>query len=394
MGNWGAARPSWQQPPYGGAPTQGYGQVPATAYGQPIGMPANPAYPGYPGYQQSPWPAPGIGARPVKKKSRLSSLIVLVTIFVIVGPLISSILSLQSEPPTRSNPPVYDPQEYKPPPYPPASTSGPSSTSPNLPGSDQYTPGPPDLYPDDPPYPQTDAQVDQILASSALYSQSMIPTECEITVIDLANAPVADIEDHMNEFVDCLMAAWYPPVVDSGFTLPHPSVTVYTHAINSACGQLDMYNAEYCTADQQIYYAQNLIEAFPSSFQAMRFLAESIIAHEFGHAVQYRTMIMTSEVYREYDAATDDEAMDYSRRLEMQADCFAGSFFNSVAASTDLTGSDETNIVQIFTLLGGTKPYDDDHGMGVNRAYWVGEGLHDWNVGACNTFIAPDDQVS
>jgi len=342
------------------------------------------AYSGYPGFQQSPWPVFPPAPKP-KKKSRLSSLIFLVTLFVIVGPLISSLFSFDPEPPARNNPP-----QYNPPAYPPAST-GPSTTSP---GSDQYTPGPPDLDPDDPPYPQTDAQVDQILNSSPLYSQSLVPTECEITVIDLANAPVADIEEHMNEFVDCLMAAWYPPVIDAGFTLPHPSVTVYTHEINSACGQLEMYNAEYCTADQQIYYAQNLIQAFPSTFQAMRFLAESIIAHEFGHAVQYRTMIMSSEAYREYDAPSNSEAMGYSRRLEMQADCFAGSFFNSVAASTDLTSSDETNIVQIFTLLGGTTPYDDDHGTGVNRAYWVGQGLHDWNVGACNTFIAPSDQVS
>ena len=198
----------------------------------------------------------------------------------------------------------------------------------------------------------------------------------------------------MNEFVDCLMATWYPPVIDAGFTLPHPSVTVYTEEISSACGQLPLYNAAYCVADQQIYYAQNLIQAFPSSVQAMRFLAESIIAHEFGHAVQYRTMIMISASYRQYYAETVDEAMDYSRRLEMQADCFAGSFLNSVATSADLSSSDEDNIVQIFTLLGGTDPYTDDHGTGVNRAYWVSEGLHDWSVGVCNTFVASADQVS
>jgi len=171
-------------------------------------------------------------------------------------------------------------------------------------------------------------------------------------------------------------------------------VTVYTEEINSACGQLPLYNAAYCTADQQIYYAQDLIQAFPPTFQTMRFLAESIIAHEFGHAVQYRTMIMMAESYREYDAPTDSEAMDYSRRLEMQADCMAGSFFNSVAASTDLTSTDEDNITRIFTILGGTTPYDDDHGMGVNRAYWVDQGMHDWSVGACNTFTASADQVS
>ena len=344
----------------------------------PTGMPAG-SYPPYPPYQQGPWPAPAPGLKP-RKKSRFGSLIVLVVVFVIVGPLVSSLFSSDLEPPRRPTPPAYTP------PVPPG--------SPSSPGSGQYTPGSPDLNPDDPPYPATESEVDQALYSSPLYSQSLIPTQCEITAIDLVDAPVDDIEEHMNEFVDCLMAAWHPPVVSAGFALPHPSVTVYTHEINTACGQVSMYNAAYCSADQQIYYAQNLILAFPSSVQTVRFLAESIIAHEFGHAVQYRTMIMTAEAYREYNALTDAEAMDDSRRLEMQADCFTGSFFNAVADSTHLTSSDEDNISQIFTLLGGTIPYDDDHGMGANRAYWVSQGMHDWSVGACNTFIAPADQVS
>ena len=381
---------------YGQVPTQTYGQIPTQAYGQipaqpaygavpygQSGLPTTPPYPGYPGYQQGPWPEPGLGQTPTKKKSWLPTLIVVVAVFVIAGPLISSLMSAEPEPAPRPNPPVYTPTP----------TSGPTSSTSTTP-SGGYTPGPPDLTPDDPPFPKTDSQIDQILDSSPLYSQSLVPTNCEISTIDLAHAPVADIEAYMNQFVDCLMAAWYTPVANAGFSLPHPSVTVYTQEISSACGQLPMYNAAYCTADQQIYYAQNLIQAFPSSIQAMRFLAESIIAHEFGHAVQYRTMILASEEYREYDALTDDEAMDYSRRLEMQADCLAGSFFNSVATSTNLTSTDEDNIARIFTVLGGTVPYDDDHGMGVNRAYWVEEGLHDWSVGVCNTFTASPDQVS
>jgi len=345
--------------------------------------PTNPPYPGYPSYQQSPWPAPLPGIQPVKKKSWMPRLIIIVSVFVIAGPLIASMLSSEPKPTPTPTPPTTANV--------PPTTPAPTHSGSGAPGT--YTPGPPDLHPDDPPFPETDTEVTMSLENNPLYTESLIPTQCEITNIDLVNAPVADIEEHMNEFVDCLMETWYAPVYDAGFTLPHPSVTVYTTEINSACGQLPIYNAAYCTADQQIYYGKQLILAFPSSMQAMRFLAESVIAHEFGHAVQYRSMILASEYYRETSADTDAASMDFSRRLELQADCFAGSFMNAVSASTDLTDQDEANIVSFFTSIGGTTPYSDDHGTGANRAFWVTEGMHDWSVGTCNTFTAPDDEV-
>jgi predicted metalloprotease len=256
-----------------------------------------------------------------------------------------------------------------------------------------YTPGPPDLNPAEPPWPPY-SQIDTILTASSIYSQNLDSIDCEIADVDLVNAPVGKIEEHMNQFVDCLMEAWYPAVVRAGFDLPHPSVTVYTQDITSQCGALPMMNAVYCTADQQIYYARDLIDAFPSSLQTMRFLAESIIAHEFGHAIQYRTMILMSEAMLEEDATTDAEQMQWSRRTEMQADCFAGVFLNSVRESAQLSDSDEINVARLFDTLGGNVPNEDDHGMGINRAAWVSAGMASSSVGVCNTFIAPDDEVS
>jgi predicted metalloprotease len=231
-----------------------------------------------------------------------------------------------------------------------------------------------------------------MLESNPLYAQSLSATRCSITTIDLANAPVSAIEKHMNEFVNCLMVAWYAPVTSAGFELPHPSVTVYTSPITSPCGDLPTYNAVYCTADQQIYYAKDLIEAFPPNLQTMRFLAESVIAHEFGHEIQYRTMILVSAFLLGEDS-DDAGALDLSRRVEMQADCLAGVFLASVADSTTLTSTDERNIVALFTSIGTTGLYEDDHGSGANRGYWTAQGLASTTPGVCTTFTAPDDLV-
>ena len=312
--------------------------------------------------------------------SATTILILTLVSLLIIGPIIGAFISDLTNPtPTRPTNSTYTP-----------STSKPAPTTTN---STVYTPGPPDLNPAAPPWPAY-SQIDSILTRSSIYDQTLDPINCQINNVDLINSSVQIIEEHMNQFVDCLMESWYPSVVRADFDLPHPSVTVYTQEITSQCGALPMMNAVYCTADQQIYYARDLIEAFPSSLQAVRFLAESVIAHEFGHAIQYRTMILMSEGMLEEDAATTAEQMQWSRRTEMQADCFAGVFLNSVRDSAQLSDSDEFNIAKLFETLGGDVPNEDDHGMGVNRAAWVTAGMATSSVGVCNTFIAPDNEVS
>jgi predicted metalloprotease len=241
--------------------------------------------------------------------------------------------------------------------------------------------------------PQTYAEVDRMLKTNPLYSQSLPPTSCSIADIDLTRASITQIELHLNTFVDCLMATWRPPVIGAGFELPHPSVTVYARETTSACGALPMENAVYCSADQQIYFARDLIDAFPHNYQTMRFMAEAVLAHEFGHTVQYRTMILISETVLQEDATTKAAENDLSRRLEMQADCFAGLFFNAVAVSTELTNDDRQNITGLYTTLGGTTAYSDDHGTGANRAHWLGQGLMSTTPSSCSTFTAAASSV-
>ncbi len=308
----------------------------------------------------------------------------MVIILLVVAPVLASMLNqinqtLFPEPGrTTTGVPTYSPP--------------PMSGNTGAPG--RYTPGPPDLDPNEPPSPRTYDEIHEMLERNPLYAQALVPTDCTVTTIDLVHGSTSEIEEYMNQFIGCLMSAWYGPVVDAGFELPRPSVTVYTSEITSACGELPMYNAVYCTADQQIYYARDLIEALPNDLRNARFLAESIIAHEFGHTLQYRTMILMSEAIMEVDAASDSEKFDLSRRLEMQADCFAGLFLNSVTESTQLSADDEHNIIAAFTALGGTTPYDDDHGTGANRAYWTAQGLESTLPGICGTFLAPAHQVS
>ena len=383
--------PATTRPSYPQAATAHTYQTPTSTYPPPTTTPVFPSYPppsyppGYPPPRTPyPWGTPlPIPPGRARQPSRLPLIIIGVVVFMVVAPIASSIMSslLDPVPPTPTRTTI----------QPTRSTPAPRPTTQ---GSGTYTAGTPDLHPDEPPMPTSYSQIDQMLMNNPLYSTNLPATNCNITDIDLLNAPIADIELHMNAFVDCLMAAWTPAVTAAKFTLPHPSVTVYTTEIITPCGQLPLYNAIYCSADQQIYYAQNLIQVYPWELQTMRFLAESVIAHEFGHTVQYRTMILMSEAILENEATTDAEEMEYSRRLEMQADCFAGVFLDSITASADMTINEEANIVMAFRAMGGTAPYSDDHGTGDNRAYWATQGLNSTTPGICGTFAADASLVS
>ncbi|MCL2785199.1 MAG: neutral zinc metallopeptidase [Propionibacteriaceae bacterium] len=394
---WQQARPGWQQPaqgsaPWQQAPQQAYGQPAAPQYaGTPQSYPAQPvamaptAYAGQPQYQPNAWaPQPGYGvpAAP-KKKTKILPILLIVGIFVIGIPVI---LALISDEEILDNPPTPRPTQTTGPTTDPTNTNAP-------PGGDRYQEGPPDLNPGDPGEPESWEEVADIVLRNSLYSQNLQATNCTVNNIDLANASVSQIEAHMNEFVVCLMKSWYGPVEDAGYYMPRPSITVYTTAITTACGEVPMENAIYCGADQQIYYAQNLINVFPSSMQKQKFLAEAVVAHEFGHAVQFRSMILVSSWALEYIQETDEQVDVIGRWVELQADCFAGVFFNSITDSAGITSTDVSNIRGFFEFLGSDTLRANDHGAGVNRSYWAGQGISNSKVGVCNTFAVSDDTV-
>jgi predicted metalloprotease len=89
----------------------------------------------------------------------------------------------------------------------------------------------------------------------------------------------------------------------------------------------------------------------------------------------------------------------FSRRLEVQADCFAGMWIHAVGESQGLTSSDLDGLRIIAYNLGddvlsGRQNIDSGHGLGKTRQRWFETGL----TGSpqtlqCNTYSVPDAQV-
>ena len=261
-----------------------------------------------------------------------------------------------------------------------------------------YQPPPPDMNPPELPAPSTVGEARNLLRANPVYDQSVpVPTNCQMARIDPRTASRSQLQTHLNDLMGCLMTVWEPPVTSAGFQLPRPPVYVYDQPIRTACGVMKEVNAAYCAGDQRVYYAQPLLRAFPTSVQQTPYAAETIIAHEFGHAVQARTGILISDKALEQRASAS-EARQMSRRAETQADCLSAQYVRSVAQSQNLG---EANLEQLRQLaynigddvLSGNPGIDEGHGLGRSRQGWFTTGLGSSQVGVCNTWVAPASSV-
>jgi predicted metalloprotease len=264
-----------------------------------------------------------------------------------------------------------------------------------------WTPPPPDMSPPPLPTPKTYSEATEWMQNNPFYRQSIaIPTNCsQLKPIDALTASESELNTHLQNLTSCLLQVWKAPVEAAGFEMPRPPATVYNQPIQTACGKLDSVNASYCGADQRIYYAKPLPKIFPRDLQGQKFLMEMVLGHEFGHAIQARTGISISSSAWEQRASTKAAANVFSRRLEVQADCFAGMWIHAVGESQGLTSSDLDGLRIIAYNLGddvlsGRQNIDSGHGLGKTRQRWFETGL----TGSpqtlqCNTYSVPDAQV-
>lgn len=282
-------------------------------------------------------------------------------------------------------------------------------------GFDRQTIDPPTIYQNDdyvapdptenPPalvIPRTAEEANQLLTANPLYNETVPrPIRCEISDINPSTADWKQMQTHADEVTACLMKEWAGVLEAAGYQASRPTVTLYDKEVDSKCGPIPSYNASWCSADQQVYYAPDIIERMPAQVTTSRLMMDVILAHEFGHAIQGRTGIYAA-ARAASSSTTKDKAYEIQRRAELQADCMAGLYIGSLITYMKIT-DDEVETVKALLTSGGddnVKGGDDSepggHGRGVNRNHWVTVGLEasPAKVGACNTWIAPSDLVS
>ena len=210
-----------------------------------------------------------------------------------------------------------------------------------------------------------------------------------------------------NNDIDCRMQAaatsldsYWSGTVD-GYT--QPQLVIFDGSTNTGCGgATTAVGPFYCPNDQTVYIDTAFYDELKSQFGATGGpLAQLyVIAHEWGHHIQNITGIMDNLDLQQTGPTSD------SVRLELQADCFAGSWVGAAQTTKDANGvpflepvtqseiNDALNAAASVgddhiqqATQGQVNPESFTHGTSAQREKWFNAGLKG-GPHACNTFGA------
>ena len=176
----------------------------------------------------------------------------------------------------------------------------------------------------------------------------------------------------------------------------HARLVLFRDGIDSACGFAETASGPfYCPEDEKVYLDLAFFDELRSRFAASGDFAQAyVITHEIGHHVQ-KILGIEPKVHRlmENDPS---RARQYSVRLELQADCFAGVWGHSTAQRNILESGDVEEGLNAVSAVGDDRiqrmsgrrvnPETFTHGSARDRAAWFRRGLDSGRVESCDTF--------
>ena len=209
-------------------------------------------------------------------------------------------------------------------------------------------------------------------------------------------AVVADIES-IQDYWSGVLGADYQPT-DTVF---------FNGSVQTSCGGATSGSGPfYCPADRLVYIDLSFFDTLQQQFGAEGglFVNAYVIAHEYGHHVQ-NLLGINQQVTAGVTGPTSGTV-----RLELQADCFAGSWANHAETVPDESG--EPLIAEITqddidraldaaarigddfiqeNLGGGTVDQDAfTHGSSEQRQRWFTTGYETGDPAQCDTFASDD----
>ena len=215
-----------------------------------------------------------------------------------------------------------------------------------------------------------------------------------------------------NESLDCAVVADIESIQDFWTGVLggqyRPTQTVFFNgSVQTTCGGATSGSGPfYCPGDQQVYIDLSFFDTLQQQFGAQGglFVNAYVIAHEYGHHVQNLLGINQQVTPGETGPASG------TVRLELQADCFAGTWANHAETVPDESG--QPLIAEITqddidraldaaarigddfiqqNLGGGTVDQDAfTHGSSEQRQRWFTTGYQTGDPAQCDTFATDD----
>jgi predicted metalloprotease len=216
--------------------------------------------------------------------------------------------------------------------------------------------------------------------------------------------PNDDVAQFINAVTVDIQTFWDVRFREDGKDYTETTVVLFTDATNTGCGTASSSTGPfYCSLDDHIYLDTSFFEELRARFEAPGDFAQAyVIAHEFGHHVQDELGILES--VDQQRASNPDLANELSVRLELQADCLAGIWANSVWNDPDnenvqsITQEDVQEGLTAASSVGDDRiqekttgridPESFTHGTSEQRMRWFQAGFDQGTIEACDTFSA------
>ncbi len=185
--------------------------------------------------------------------------------------------------------------------------------------------------------------------------------------------------------------AWSQQFSSLGRTYSPPKLVLFRSATDSSCGGASSeVGPHYCPLDSTIYLDETFFDELTSRFGAKGGdVAQAyVISHEVGHHIQNQLGIM-GKVQEAGDSGS-------SIKLELQADCFAGLWANSIKDQGILEQGEISEAMDAASAVGDDRiqqkvtgyvnPETWTHGSSAQRLSWFTKGYTNGKISSCNTF--------
>jgi uncharacterized protein len=172
-----------------------------------------------------------------------------------------------------------------------------------------------------------------------------------------------------------------------------PKLVLFRGATQGGCGiSSSEVGPHYCPLDSTIYIDETFFDELQTRFHAQGGdVAESyVIAHEVGHHAQNLLGIMD-----EVNNSTGN-TNELSVKQELQADCFAGLWANSIRNLDVFEPNEITEALDAASAIGDDRiqksiegrvtPENWTHGSSAQRVEWFTRGFDSGTLAQCNTF--------
>ena len=208
-------------------------------------------------------------------------------------------------------------------------------------------------------------------------------------------------DDTMADFTKVVLkqteTVWQHFFAQIGKHYEAPRLVLYSGTTETACGygQAAM-GPFYCPADRKLYVDLSFYHDMQTKLGGGGdFALGYVVAHEVGHHVQ--NLLGTAGQVRELQARSGKrDANQLSVLMELQADCYAGVWGQSVQRSGRLEQGDLEEALSTAAAIGDDRlqrqaggrvvPDSFTHGTSEQRYYWFKLGFDSGNPAQCNTF--------